>query len=186
MKNKLLDMRSNYHGLTELVKTIQQTHNTKDFTLIEIGAYSGQSTTFFANVFGHVITIDPFISDYDPLDPACKFMPLESVYENFFKNTSTYSNILHIKKTSDDAIKELKKTSNVLMVYIDGLHTYEQVKKDIQNYKDLILPDGYLCGHDYHKQQWKGVCDAVDEFGGPDLVFSDSSWMIRSPNAQNS
>jgi hypothetical protein len=186
MKNKLLNMRSNYHGLTELVKTIEATHNTKDFTLIEIGAYAGQSTTFFAGFFDRVITIDPFISDYDPLDPACKFMPLESVYENFLNNTSKHNNILHIKKTSDEAIEELRDTNNILAIYIDGLHTYQQVKKDIQNYKDLILSDGYLCGHDYHKQQWKGVCDAVDEFRVPDMVFSDSSWMITRPNAQNS
>ena len=185
MKNQLYNMRSNYHGLTELVKTIETTHNTRDFTLIEIGAYSGQSTTFFASFFGRVITIDPFISDYDPIDPACQFMPLESVYNNFLNNISKYSNIIHVKKTSDDAIEQLRETHNVLVVYIDGLHTYQQVKKDIQNYKDLILPDGYLCGHDYHKQQWRGVCDAVDTLRMPDMIFSDSSWMIRSPNAQN-
>lgn len=185
MKNILYDMRSNYNGLLQLVQTIQRTHDTKKFTLIEIGAYSGQSTTFFANYFERVITVDPFISDYDQFDPACHFMPLESVYEKFLKNVSQHSNIIHIKKTSDEAIEQLRGTNNVLVVYIDGLHTYQQVKKDIENYKDLILPDGYLCGHDYCRPNWKGVCDAVDEFGGPDMVFEDSSWMIRSPNAQN-
>lgn len=182
MKNRLFNMRPNYSGLTDLIKVVQKTHNTKDFTLIEIGAYSGESTTFFANFFGRVITIDPFINDYDKSDPTCQFMSLESVYKTFLINISKHNNILHIKKTSDEAIKELYNTNNVLVVYIDGLHTYEQVKKDIQNYKDLILLDGYLCGHDYHKSRWKRVCDAIDEFQRPDMLFSDSSWLIRMSN----
>jgi cephalosporin hydroxylase len=172
-------MRPNYNGLKELVETIQKTHDTKKFSIIEIGSYSGQSSAFFAKFFDRIISIDPFINEYDPLDPACKFMPLESVYSQFLNNISKYSNITHIKKTSDEAIKNLNNEENILAVYIDGLHTFDQVKKDIENYKDIIIKGGYLCGHDYHTQQWPGVCNAIDEFKKPDAIFSDTSWLIR-------
>jgi hypothetical protein len=64
-------------------------------------------------------------------------------------------------------------------VYIDGLHTYEQVKKDIENYKQLIRPNGFIGGHDYHPQGWPGVVKAVEETVGVDKVFPDGSWIKK-------
>jgi hypothetical protein len=65
------------------------------------------------------------------------------------------------------------------MVYIDGVHTYEQVKKDINNYKNIIPEGGFVCGHDY-SVHWQGVKDSVNEmFGSPDMVFEDNSWAKR-------
>jgi hypothetical protein len=65
-------------------------------------------------------------------------------------------------------------------VYIDGLHTYDGVKTDIQNYLPLVKKGGVIGGHDYTLQHKHliGVYDAVNEmFGKPDKVFGDNSWI---------
>lgn len=182
-KNIIYNMRPSYDGLSDLIKFIQNDHDTHNYSLIEIGAYAGQSTVFFAQHFQSVITIDPFINDYDGNDPTCQFMKLESVYETFQKNISQYNNITHLKLTSDDAVSRISSMvdkNNVLAVYIDGLHTFDQVHKDIINYMPFIYDDGYICGHDYNLTNWPQVCKAIDStLGVPLKVFNDTSWIIK-------
>ena len=72
----------------------------------------------------------------------------------------------NIRKTSDAFFKENK--SNFDIVFIDGLHTYEQVKKDILNSVNCLLDEGIILVHDCmpdslgkqavprYKMQWNG------------------------------
>lgn len=48
-------------------------------------------------------------------------------------------------------------------VYVDADHSYEAVKKDINNWWPRIRHGGILCGHDYGKPE-TGVGLAVSEF----------------------
>lgn len=145
-------------------------------TMVEIGSYLGESTCIFAKYFERVISIDPFLDNYDPNDIACSFAPFEEVYQQFLINTRSFSNIEHIRMTSDDAVEQI---GQVDFVYIDGLHTYEQVKKDIKNYLPKIKKGGVIGGHDYHPA-WSGVVSAVVEsIGDPDKVYNDFSWIKK-------
>lgn len=49
------------------------------------------------------------------------------------------------------------------LVFIDGDHTYNQVKADIKAWLPHIKPGGILCGHDYGFETWPGVKQAFDE-----------------------
>lgn len=49
-------------------------------------------------------------------------------------------------------------------VYIDGLHDYESVKKDIVAWYPKVREGGVIAGHDFNRTKWPGVCQAVDEF----------------------
>ncbi|MEO5335779.1 MAG: class I SAM-dependent methyltransferase [Magnetospirillum sp. WYHS-4] len=54
-------------------------------------------------------------------------------------------------------------------IYIDGLHSYEGVKADLDAFAPKIKPDGFILGHDYAKHEEAqamgfGVVEAVDEF----------------------
>jgi len=49
------------------------------------------------------------------------------------------------------------------LVFIDGDHTYQQVKKDIQMWLPHIVEGGIICGHDYGWEKWPGVKQAFDE-----------------------
>ena len=52
----------------------------------------------------------------------------------------------NVRKTSDEFFKENNK--NFDLVFIDGLHTYEQVKKDIINSLDCLKENGVVLVHD--------------------------------------
>jgi hypothetical protein len=178
MKNELFPMRPNYGGLIEMIEHINQFSNTKEMSMIEIGSYAGDSTEFFTNHFKSVLSVDPHLNNYDPNDPACYHLDFNEVYNIFKKRIDNISNISHIRKTSDDAYFDLI-DQKFDFVYIDGLHTYDQVKKDIFNYKNLINQGGFIGGHDY-QPRWVGVVKAVDEsLGKPDKTFIDCSWIKR-------
>jgi len=96
---------------------------------------------------------------------------------------SKYNNYKLITKTSDEAIKEIADQPVVHcfdVVYIDGMHQYAQVKKDILNYRVVVNRGGFVTGHDYGGG-WVGYVDkAVDDiYGKPDVVFNDTSWLVR-------
>ena len=159
-----------------LLDMISYLGDTSKMTMIEIGSYIGESTILFAEKFKYVIAIDPFLDDYDEI-PLDNTADSQKVYNKFLENISNYYNVVHIKKTSCDAFNDIKE--KVDFVYIDGLHAYEQVKKDINNYKILIKDGGTIAGHDY-SHHWMGVMDAVNEsLGLPDKVFSDSRWIKK-------
>jgi len=95
------------------------------------------------------------------------------IYNKFLERTKTFTNIVNIRLKSDEAILDFKKEFD--FVYIDGLHTYEQVKKDIINYYNIINDDGFIGGHDYNY-----VKNAInDTIKNVDYTFSDSSWIKK-------
>lgn len=178
MVDKLYTMRDQVYtkGLEDLIAYVKQHGDTKKMNMIEIGSYAGESTQIFAKEFKSVIAIDPFINDYDPNDITCSYMELEKVYDTFKEVVDRNDNIKHIRMISDDAVESLKGTS-VDFIYIDGLHTYEQIKKDIKNYLPLLKPNCLIGGHDYHRN-WGGVVKGINELlGDPDATFLDTSWI---------
>lgn len=68
--------------------------------------------------------------------------------------------ICFIKKTSTDALPYIP--DGLDFVYIDGDHTFDAVKKDIQNYYIKIKQGGVLGGHDF--RNIPDVCKAVTLF----------------------
>ena len=55
-------------------------------------------------------------------------------------------------------------------IYIDGNHSYEFVKEDLNNWWPKIKPGGFMCGDDYIDGKYQvenlnfGIIPAVDEF----------------------
>lgn len=49
-------------------------------------------------------------------------------------------------------------------VYIDAEHTYSAVLLDICLWYPMLRNGGILCGHDYNKEIYPGVANAVEEF----------------------
>jgi hypothetical protein len=49
------------------------------------------------------------------------------------------------------------------MIFIDGDHVYEAVKRDIVNAKAMLKAGGMLCGHDFDEAAHAGVVQAVKE-----------------------
>jgi len=189
-KDKFYVMRDHnlINGLLDLITHIAWKGDTSEMHMIEIGSYLGDSTLVFAEHFRSVISVDPFIEDYDPDDDTCNYAPLSQVYDEFILRTKDNPKIHLIRTTSDEAVEMIRNAAiklgakhlNVFdFVYIDGMHTYDQVKKDIKNYLPFLREGGFIGGHDYadNKEQ---VVKAVNEvIGQPDAVFQDTSWIKR-------
>jgi len=115
-----------------------------------------------------------------------KFMYLIDEYKDYNDAGDYFVDIKKAEKKATialapflDKFKSIKKNSNVAhykfkeqsmdFVYIDGGHSYEQVKKDIENYFPLVKKGGVFGGHDFsdipvNPGQRYGVIQAVIEF----------------------
>ncbi|MGO8904810.1 MAG: class I SAM-dependent methyltransferase [Solirubrobacteraceae bacterium] len=72
-------------------------------------------------------------------------------------------------------------------VYIDGNHTYQNVKEDLEGYYALLTPGGIMAGDDYGMLGYRwgdGVREAVDEFvhsHGCSLTVIGHQFVITKP-----
>ncbi|WP_068112529.1 class I SAM-dependent methyltransferase [Tropicimonas marinistellae] len=65
------------------------------------------------------------------------------------------------------------------MIYVDAAHDYDNCKRDLALYFDLLSDDGILLGDDY--ETWPGVTQAADEFArenGLILVGTRSKFVL--------
>jgi hypothetical protein len=166
-------------GLNNLIQTIKDNGgDTSKMTMIEIGSYAGESTAIFAKHFKKVIAVDAWQDGYDDNDIASHSMPLSEVEKVFDERIKESGNISKIKRKSDDALPYIQ--DKIHFVYIDGMHTFEQVKKDIANYLPLLNGDScFIAGHDF-SDGWIGVKNAVlESLGKPEWIFEDNSWLFK-------
>jgi predicted O-methyltransferase YrrM len=106
--------------------------------------------------------VDPYSSYTDWNNISYSENHKEKEYQNFLRtieaNAARYT---HHRKTSDDAVNDFEDAS-FDFIFIDGIHTYEQVLKDCQNYYPKLRDGGLFCGHDM--TNIAGVGKAVTEF----------------------
>lgn len=100
-------------------------------------------------------------------------------YTAFMKKIEPYADrYIHHKKLSDDAAHDFEDES-MDFIFIDGLHTYEQVLKDCANYYPKLKKGGLFCGHDFGAIA--GVNKAVNQFASkigisPISVMEQDVW----------
>jgi len=96
---------------------------------------------------------------------------------NLGYNTRNISNLRFIKKMSDE-VKDDIADNSVDLLYIDGEHSYEQVKRDIQNYLPKVKKEGLVIGDDYNLP---GVKMAADEAFGKklEILHKTNFWVIK-------
>ncbi len=136
----------------------------KEIVGLEIGVDMGVTADFMLDNLPMLTLhgIDPYLEYLDwngsylnqPHRNWCETIAINmlSQYEDRY--------ILH-KQLSDDAAATFQDDS-FDYIFIDGLHTYEQVLKDCKNFYGKLKPGGVFAGHDYRTIE--GVRKAVDEF----------------------
>lgn len=154
----------------------------KDVTGIEIGVARGESSYAILESCPYVslIGIDPFKAYIDwngPVDQEHNDKTKEISIRNMKNFTERW---FFLEMTSDEAISSQNWAPGSFdFVFIDGDHSYEGAKKDMQNYYKLIRPGGLFAGHDYHL---KTVRTALEEFRVenkirlPVQVVDNSAW----------
>lgn len=124
-----------------------------DGTIVEIGCLKGLSTIALLqgvgkrNVF--VYSIDNFSHK------------VTTTKEEFLKNIKPYIKVRHelISLNSKDAVETFSDNS-IDFLFIDGDHSFEGVKSDIELYwRKMKLPTSFMAGHDFrpHNDVWKAV-----------------------------
>lgn len=147
----VMDKENDTKGLLDLIKEVKPT------TVLEIGSLRGVSTELFLLNARRVLAIDIWESEY--------------IFAEFLENCGYYPNIEIIRAKSPEAVDQIQSPIKFDLAYIDGDHTYDAVKADIEACKKVALR---LSGHDYNIPD---VQKAVDEVGKV-KVFSETSWLI--------
>lgn len=135
--------------------------------VLEIGAYEGVSGEVFSLFGAEVLSVDPW--------PHW----IEDVFQACLRRMKPYPGWGFIRAESPGALLPLKSQAYDL-VYIDGDHSYQAVRADIQASRRLVKPGGWIGGHDYDGPDTPDVKRAVDELlGVPPQLFSDSNWLVK-------
>jgi predicted O-methyltransferase YrrM len=148
---------------------------TRHHCIVEIGSYLGRSTyALAAHTPGIVIAIDDWLG---PRDMKCDKENLLARFEDnlapFLRTGKTLFFIANHRGWIPDTCPD--------MVFIDGDHRYENVKADILMWKEKMMPDGLLCGHDF--DSCPGVAQAVKELlPGYDIVKDCDIWVAPLTN----
>lgn len=144
------------YGLGELLK------NKNNPVGVEIGCLNGDTTIFLleCNSTLKITSIDPYITyiDWNGNDLGDRTASYETVIEKM----KSYSDRFTLIRDFSDNVFDKFADESLDFIFIDGLHTYEQVKKDCQNYYSKIKPGGIFAGHDF--EVISGVKKAVTEF----------------------
>jgi len=157
------------------------------FRIVNVGCWTGASTMALAAASpGFVYAVDPWDVEH------CQFVkPLyrswaegrssEWMYQTFLNNMVPVKNVFPIRATSMEAATMLHGV-RFDMVFIDASHKYYDVVDDITAWRQLLVPGGLLCGHDYqHDEVGEGVIRAVDELIPQSAVGPDGIWYWRLP-----
>jgi len=122
-----------------------------DGEIVEIGSWKGKSTIWLAK--GSQLGNKVFVNAVDPFigDDKCG---VEDTFLQFNKNINydyLQTLINPIVKTSEEAAKDFD--NPIGLIFIDGYHSYEAVRKDFENWFPKIVNNGWIAFHDTSGQR---------------------------------
>ena len=131
--------------------------------IVELGAWKGRSSAFLVveaknksqDIQIHIV--DTWLGSGEHAAGMT-----DGLYEKFIANMSPLNGHYQAHRMTTDKAASLFEDSSLDGVFIDADHTYEAVKKDIQNWLPKVRKGGILAGHDYI-HTWPGVVQAVNE-----------------------
>ncbi len=137
---------------------------------LEIGSFEGRSTVFIGELknTNSIMAVDTFqgSDEYKGMSEL-NDTNFDRVFENFKENLNLINkkNINYLKDTSDNFFKKNKNKYN--LIYIDGSHHYDNVKKDFENSYECIRKNGIIIMDDflwlYYKDFEKNPINAIIE-----------------------
>lgn len=154
---KILLRSSRIHGLSSYIDKAFLYIMAKGIStrgdILEIGSYKGSSALLLAA--GNESS--PSKSNVWLVEPC--FQPTREAFLDNFKKYGLDGNLILVEKPSKDARKQID--TRFRLIFVDGLHEYDDVKNDILLWKDSLADGGVIAFHDI---QLEGVVQAVNEF----------------------
>ena len=139
-------------------------------TIVEIGSYKGRSTVMLAKVASHygggpVVAIDPHNS---PILLDHHGNETVSSYQDFLHSIQSAGVAAHVEPHAEYSNAVGKSWNRpIRFLWIDGDHTYEGAKSDLDGFFPHVVPQGVVAFH-----------DALSNFPGPIRVFVED--VLRS------
>lgn len=133
-------------GIPELIKDM------KNPVGVEIGTDQGWTTLYLLEQRSDLTLhgVDPYTSFTDWDNSVITQENRDMSFDKLMAKLSYYEDrYKHHRLTSDDAAS-LFEDESLDFVFIDGLHTYEQVTSDMKNYYSKVKKGGLFCGHDFN------------------------------------
>jgi predicted O-methyltransferase YrrM len=160
-------------------------------TFVEVGCKEGRTTGFILKNVpdSRVIAIDPWMKQEasdDPLKETYEEWDFSKIEKEFWDNVGEHkARCTMARATSEFAADNWSRyclEPTVDLVFIDALHDYENVMKDISLWWPRVRSGGILAGHDFN-HKWPGVERAVaDHFSLVDVAVGfDSVWFVVKP-----
>lgn len=139
----------------------------KNLIMCEIGVFKGDfSHILFNQSPKELHLIDPFIGSFwsgDKDGLNMQYANLEISYQ-YLKNLYLEHNHVSIHRGYGQDILQSFSDHYFDFMYIDAEHTYDSVKKDLAICKQKTKINGIISGHDYDRNKFPGVVQAVNEF----------------------
>jgi hypothetical protein len=163
------DTDKNYDPYYHVLPAIIKQNNYK--TGIEIGVFcGGHAKCLLDSGINLLVGIDPY-QVYTPgmprMDDQADFDLLHTMVMIRLKDEIADDRYRHLRMISDQAYTVLQDYDQFFdFIFIDGLHTYEQLKKDLDNYSTIIKRGGVIACHDYNHGSFPELTTAIDEFVG--------------------
>jgi len=163
LEYKIQQKKEEWMRMLDIINNMDNSNN-----IIEIGAYDGGASISLKYFAKNMVTID--LSRHFNLS---EFSDIN--YKNIVGNSHDGDIYLDVKNF----------IGNCDILFIDGDHSYEGVKKDYLMYKDLVNPGGIIAFHDIirshnHEIQNCFVHNLWDEIkinkNVEEIIFPDLSW----------
>ena len=113
---------------------------------VEVGCFMGSSAeVLLSSISGHLWTIDTFASSSGGSE--VERIPQKAQINEVLFRLNKYKD----RRTIIIGQSELQRfaPNSVDLVFLDGAHDYESVKRDIVQWLPVLKPGGIMCGHDY-------------------------------------
>lgn len=132
--------------------------------ILEIGSFLGKSSYWLAKGTkernGHKITcVDTFRGSEEHQDLLKGQSTFTLFKENLIK-AQVFDYVIPIKRSSEEAFVSFK--DKISLLFIDGSHTYDDVKKDLLNWEQCLSAGGVVILHDSNGQ-WEGPTRVANE-----------------------
>lgn len=124
-------------------------------------------------------SVDPYKA-YPQMPGLSTQEDYDILYKFVKRKMEKYDEHRLIRKTSNEFYGQVDFES-VDLVFIDGLHEYEQVKMDIANYETVIRKGGILSGHDINifEDVTKAVMEYHEKTNKPLHVLPGNIWYFE-------
>lgn len=177
------------------------THAKNQDNFLEIGAFEGASTAYMSKLIEQsgknvrFYVVDTWNTDIraggiETLPKNRYGVGNNDIYPTFehnLKKHGYFDCIIPLKMDSKQAYHYLANQGvQFKFIFLDGDHSYENVKWELENYLTLLVPGGIIGGDDYGlTRSTTGVQQAVhDVIGQKNILFSGDfyrSWFYQKP-----